>query len=451
MTRIRRITRILLATIVALLTLAGVAQAGMMTTLRDDPDAPAPAGASVARPSGQGSIAVAVVLGRSGTVGSDVLAPYEVFASSPTFSVYTVAESAEPAPIAGAPSLLPAHTFADVDAGRAASPDVVVVPAVGDPTGEQEAVMRDWIVEQHEQGAHIFGVCSGSKVLAAAGVLDGRRATSHWSSLDALERSNSEVEWVRGERYVQDGSLTTTAGITSGIPGALKVVQELAGSEEADRIGRSLEYPGWSLNGPTAIPEQRHSMGDLPVGLALVLPWMKPTVGIGLTDGVGEIDVAAAFEVYSTSYAVRPVAIAPDGTITTRNGLVLVATPIGEDPTVDRVVVPGAIRGAAIDPRLRRWADDRNVTIDPLRSDDGKAGFDAALEDLATHANSATTLTVAKVIDYPVAHLDLSNSGMQWRLPVLLALSVLLAIAMGRATHVALDALRRRRIARAAA
>lgn len=56
--------------------------------------------------------------------------------------------------------------------------------------------MRDWIVDQHERRAHIFGVCSGSKVLAAAGVLDGRRATSHWSSLDALERSNSQVEWV---------------------------------------------------------------------------------------------------------------------------------------------------------------------------------------------------------------------------------------------------------------
>lgn len=102
MTRIRRVARILLATIVALVTLAGVAQAGMLTTLRDDPDVPAAAGAPVARPSGQGSIAVAVVLGRSGTVGSDVFAPYEVFASSSAFSVYTVAESAEPAPIAGA-------------------------------------------------------------------------------------------------------------------------------------------------------------------------------------------------------------------------------------------------------------------------------------------------------------------------------------------------------------
>lgn len=182
-----------------------------------------------------------------------------------------------------------------------------------------------------------------------------------------------------------------------------------------------------------------------------MLPWMKPTVGIGLSDGVGEIDLAAKFEVYSTSYAARPVAIAPDATITTRNGLVLVTTPIGEDPTVDRVVVPGATRGAAINPRLRRWADDRNVTIDPLRSDDGKTGFDAALEDLATHVNSATALTVAKGIEYPVAHLDLSDSGMQWRLPVLLTLSVLLATAMGRATHVALHALRRRRIAPTAA
>jgi hypothetical protein len=75
-------------------------------------------------------VTMAVVLGRSGTVGSDVLAPYEVFASSPTFSVYTVAESAEPAPIASAPRCCRRRPSPTSDAGRAASPDVVVVPAV---------------------------------------------------------------------------------------------------------------------------------------------------------------------------------------------------------------------------------------------------------------------------------------------------------------------------------
>ena len=452
MSRIRRIGRIVLATVVTTLTLVGVAQAGMMTTLGDVSEAPARADAwPASRPSGPGSIAVAVVLGQSGTVGSDVLAPYEVFASSPAFSVYTVAEHGQPAPIAGGPALVPAYTFAEVDVGVAAAPDVVVVPAVGDPAGEQERELRQWIARQHDRGAHIFGVCSGSMVLAEAGVLGGRRATSHWGRLNALEESHPRVDWVRGRRYVQDGSITTTAGITSGIPGALKVVQDLAGPEEAKRIGRSINYPGWSLEAPTTIPDQSHTLSDLPVAFRLVLPWMKPTVGVALTDGVGEIDLAAAFEAYSTSYAARPVAIAPADTIETRHGVVLVTTPIGDAPDVDRVVAPGARSASGIDPRLQAWAGDRGIDIEPLRSTNGEAGFDAALEDLAAHSTRTVALTVAKVIDYPAAHLDLPSSGPQWRVSALLIVAVGLAIGAGLLPNAVMRVVLRRRTQSAAA
>lgn len=453
MSRPRRIARTVLAAVVATLTLAGVAQAGMMITLQDHSEGPA-AGATAwpaARPAGAGSIVVAVVLGQSGTVGSDVLAPYEVFASSPAFSVYTVAEHGRPAPGAGGPALVPAHTFAEVDSGGAAAPDVVVVPAVGDPAGERESALRRWVARQHDGGAHLLGVCSGSRVLAAAGVLDGRRATSHWGRLPALQESNPEVDWVGGHRYVQDGSVTTTAGVTSGIPGALKVVADLAGSEEAERVGRSINYPGWSLQAPTTIPEQRHTLADLPVALRLVLPWMKPTVGIALTDGVGEIDLTAAFEAYATSYAARPVAIAPADTIETRHGVVLVTTPISDHPDVDRAVAPGATSASAIDPQLRDWASDHDVGIEPLRSSHGEAGFAAALEDLAAHSTPTVARTVAKVIDYPVAHLDLRSSGPHWRVPALLSVAVALAIGMGRLSHAAMKAVRRRRARPAAA
>ena len=83
------------------------------------------------RPFSSGPIVVAVVLGSSGTVGSDVLAPYEVFSSSPDFSVYTIAAQSAPAPIDGGPAIVPTYTFEDISSGRARPPDVVVVPAVG--------------------------------------------------------------------------------------------------------------------------------------------------------------------------------------------------------------------------------------------------------------------------------------------------------------------------------
>ncbi|WP_189152101.1 hypothetical protein [Streptomyces lacrimifluminis] len=69
---------------------------------------------------------------------------------------------------------------------------------------------------------------------------------------------------MRGERYVEDGRVTTNAGITSGTVGALRLVERLAGRAEAGRIGESLAYPGWTLDGPTAIPANHLAVADLP-------------------------------------------------------------------------------------------------------------------------------------------------------------------------------------------
>lgn len=439
--RARRIARVLAAAVLAVLTLAGVAVAGMTATMRDvaGPE-PAPGrerpAAHASSPGG--SITVAVALGRTGTVFSDVLAPYEVFASSPRFTVYTVAGSVGPARTEGGPALFPVHTFQEVDAGAAPRPDVVVVPAVGDPTGREEGDLRAWVRRQHDRGASLLGVCSGARVLAAAGLLEGRRATSHWTDIDALERTAPEVRWLRGQRYVQDGPVTTTAGVTSGIPGALAVVADLAGPGEAGRVGRSLGYPGWSLDAPTAIPEQHATLADLPGRLGVALPWFKPTVGIGVADGVGEIDLAAAFEVYHRSFAARPILLAPGTTATTRHGIVLAATPTADmELGVDRVIVPGAASTAEVPSFLRRWSAAREVSVEPLRSSQGELGFDAALEDLGAHAGRSTALAAAKVIDYPADHLHLAAERRRWRIPALAAAALLLALGVGVLTAAA--------------
>jgi transcriptional regulator GlxA family with amidase domain len=129
---------------------------------------------------------VAVVVGQTGSVVTDVLAPYEVFARSTRFHVYTVSEHRSPVVLTGGLPVLPDHTYRDVDSGAVRQPDVVVVPAVAEPTGDREAPMRSWVARQAARGARILGVCSGSHVLATAGVLDGRRATSFWMRLGSL-------------------------------------------------------------------------------------------------------------------------------------------------------------------------------------------------------------------------------------------------------------------------
>ena len=428
----RRTLSVASSAALALLTLAGLAAAGGRVTLAAadasaTSDHAGPASATQPPPpanrsTSDGTFVVAVALGASGTVSSDALAPYEVFASSPRFTVYAVAATTGPAPTQGGPDIVPTYTFADTATGRAPRPDVVVVPAVNSPDSRQEAPLRRWVTDQANDGARILGVCYGSGVLAATGLLDGRTATSHWSRIRQLTKAHPVHVRVRGQRFVQDGAITTTAGVTSGIPGALRVMSDLAGPREAARVGRTVGYPNWSATAPTDIPIQSFNSGDVPIGLNAVLPWGRPTVGITLTDGIGEIDLASSFEVFDVSYAARAVPLSVTGTITTQHGLVVRTNTLTDDPTPTRLAVPGP--GGTIDPAIKEWAAQRHVPIDAVHGT--AAGFDGALKYLASRAGHTTAVSAGKMIDYPTAHLRLEGPA-GTRIPALTACALALA------------------------
>src|SRR3954469_10863252 len=210
-----RLARSLRGAALAGASVAGAGAAGALVSVRaayPRPPRAAPAGGwPPPGPVPRGRLAVAVVLGASGSVITDALGPYEVFARSPGFFVYTV--SARPAAmLSGGLAVVPDYSLGDVDAGTAPEPDVVVIPAVVSPAGRKERPLREWLARRAGRGAQLLGVCAGARLLAAAGLLDGHRATTHWSKLRGLQRSRPQVDWVRGQRYIQDGTITTTAG-----------------------------------------------------------------------------------------------------------------------------------------------------------------------------------------------------------------------------------------------
>ena len=351
-----------------------------------------------------GGFVVAVVLGTSATVATDAMGPYEVFARSSRFSVYTVAADPGPAPVQGAPTIVPDHTFTDVDTHPELTPDVVVVPAVDDPAGTVEQATRDWVVEQHAHGARILSVCAGAMLMAETGLLDGRTATSHWSRLSSLRAAHPETRWVAGRRFIRDGNITTTAGITSAIPGALSVVQDVAGTEEARNIGAQVGYPGWAPDAPTTIPMQSWTPTDWPFFLNTLLPWGRPTIAITLKDGDGEIDTASLFEVYANSAAARTIAVSTTGVIHTAHGLTLLTLTEADAPHIDTRLRPG------------------------VPSVNGRAGFDGALEYLADTTGETSARSAAKLIDYPTAALSLNYGNGSPRTPLLAAAAVLLTL-----------------------
>jgi hypothetical protein len=158
-----------------------------------------------------------------------------------------------------------------------------------------------------------------------------------------------------------------------------------------------------------------------------------------LYDGIGELDATAAFEVYSQSAAAGTLPLATTDTIRTRHGLVLLTTSLNHAPALSRVVVPGAATLTAVDPRMRAWADRQQVPVEPLASSsgtggtrDGSGGFSAALQNLASHSDAATTTATAKMIGYPTSDLDLAGDHRAWR-PVMLGVgAIAIAILMGR-------------------
>jgi putative intracellular protease/amidase len=430
---LRRLARRLRGVGLSAAWLAGVGTAGAVVSMRRAyPRPPTPAeGRPAASAVPDDRLAVAVVLGASGSVITDAFGPYEVFARSQEFFPYTVSASRPTAMLSGGLAVIPDYSLDDVDAGLAPEPDVVVVPAVAAPNGKKEAPLREWLTRRSDRGAHLLGVCNGGRLLAATGLLDGRRATAHWSAIRGLERRRPQVDWVRGQRYVQDGTLTTTAGVTSGVFGALRLVEQLASAEEAERVGQELAYPGWSLHGPTEIRAQRWAPTELAYLLAAVFPWWRPTVGVGLVEGLGELEVAAPFEVYASSFAARTVPIAAEATVRTRHGLRLVATPTDAiAPDVDRLIVPGAHTTDQVDSQLLGWAADRGLKVELPNGGQaaGQFSFDAMLADLAGHSDQTTARVTAKSIEYPTEQLELAGAGWPWRPTALLALTTAAAL-----------------------
>jgi transcriptional regulator GlxA family with amidase domain len=173
----------------------------------------------------------------------DFCGPFEVFASATLpaateggpetrlFEVFTVAERPQVVACRGGLLVQPNHTLEDHP-----PLDLVVVPGGYGTRREQEnPVVLDWIARQRRSGAFLLG---------AAGLLDGLRATTHWTTIDGLRRSLPATDVLGDARVVDEGEIITSAGVSAGIDMALHVVRRLHGDEVARRTARDMEYDG---------------------------------------------------------------------------------------------------------------------------------------------------------------------------------------------------------------
>jgi putative intracellular protease/amidase len=181
----------------------------------------------------------------------DAIGPYEVLSRLPGAEVTFVAE--EPGLVRTDTRRLAVN--ADAALAELQSPEILLVPGgPGQTALMQDGPVHDWLRAAHERSEWTTSVCTGSLILAAAGLLEGRRATSNWQALDRLRELGVEVV---GERVVFDGKLATSAGVTAGIDMALGLAAKIAGEQIAQAIQLGLEYdpePPFGAGSPATAP-----------------------------------------------------------------------------------------------------------------------------------------------------------------------------------------------------
>lgn len=165
----------------------------------------------------------------------DLTGPFEVFARFKELKLHLVWKTLDPVTDSGGLRLLPSITCADCPQA-----DILFVPGgPGQLPLMQDAEILEFLRRQAKGARYVTSVCTGSLILAAAGLLTGRRATSHWLSLEQLALFGAEPV---AERVVVDGHIVTGAGVTSGIDFALTLAAKLFGPDAAQRAQLFMEY-----------------------------------------------------------------------------------------------------------------------------------------------------------------------------------------------------------------
>lgn len=181
----------------------------------------------------------------------DFAGPFEVFSrtrivpgsesrrseDSAPFQVFTVAKATDAITATGGLRVMPAHSW-----DSAPGIDILVIPGgFGTRPLINDAATIDWLTKSAARAECVTSVCTGALLLARAGLLRGRRATTHWAAHDLLASLDSSIDVIRDVRVVRD-TVVTSAGVSAGIDMAFDIVEALHGREVADETARYIEY-----------------------------------------------------------------------------------------------------------------------------------------------------------------------------------------------------------------
>ena len=308
---------------------------------------------------GEGRPLIAVIGINDATETNDYLMTLGVLRRAGVADVVALATSPGPVKLYPALTVLPDATTAVFDARHPDGADYIVVPAMA-PIDDPAALA--WIREQARKGAFLASVCAGARVVAGAGLLDGKRMTTHWYYRRKLERRHPDVRYVPDRRFVVDAGVASTTGITASMPMMLTLIEAIAGRDKAAAVAGDLGVDRWDARHDSDAFrfDQPFAMTVLRNRLAF---WRSETMAIPLEPGVDEVTLGLIADAWSRTYRSRAVTYATQPEVVTRGGLRIVPDRIGTPPPdLPAVTVAGQTPMRALNATLaaiaRRYGDD---------------------------------------------------------------------------------------------
>lgn len=316
---------------------------------------------------------IAVIALNEATETTDYLVPAGILRRADVADVVMLASGPGPVTLYPALRVIPDATLAQFDAAHPEGADYVIVPAM---SRDDDPAVLTWLTSQAAKKARIIGICAGAKVVAASGLLDGRRATTHWYYLREMLGRSPTTTHVADRRMVSDEAVTTTTGISASMPMMLTLIEAIAGRTKAEAVARDLGMGEWDaghasgafrLTRPFAVTVLANRMAF----------WNRDEFGLRLEPGVDEVSLALVADAWSRTYRSRVTSFAASAdAIETRSGLRLIPDSLAHD-----------------------WPETRRIL--PLPAERPANALDRTLDSIAARYGGATADVVAMQLEYP--------------------------------------------------
>lgn len=287
------------------------------------------------KPTKAGRPLVAVIGINDATETTDYVIPTGILRRADVADVMMLATGPGPVRLYPALAVEPDATIAAFDAAHPEGADYVIVPAM---SRDDDPAAIAWLRSQAEKGAVIIGICAGAKVVAAAELLDGKRATTHWYYIGEMLKRSPTISYVADRRMVVDGRVATTTGITASMPMMLTLIEAIAGRQKAEAVAQDLGVDRWDARHASGAFRFTRPFATTVLANSLAF-WNREELGIQIEPGMDEVSLALVADAWSRTYRsrARTFAAAP-GAVASRNGIRIFPDMSGTDwPDAGRV------------------------------------------------------------------------------------------------------------------